>query len=119
MCLSPRPVPTWSGQSLRLGTVRGPARSGGPGSGLVLQRGPRGLLGPDPLPFGAPGPVVAPRTERGQAGWEARRVGALVSEVRVGSALVDFLRTPFGIRTIEFTKDKGFFLKPDWQKEAA
>ncbi len=33
-----------------------------------------------------------------------------VSEVRVGTVLVDSLRTPFGIRTIEFTKDKGFFL---------
>ncbi len=33
-----------------------------------------------------------------------------VSEVRVGAVLVDSLRTPFGIRTIEFTKDKGFFL---------
>ena len=33
-----------------------------------------------------------------------------VSEVRVGNVLVDSLRTPFGIRTIEFTKDRGFFL---------
>ncbi len=33
-----------------------------------------------------------------------------VSEVRVGGNLADSLTTPFGIRTIEFTKDKGFFL---------
>ena len=33
-----------------------------------------------------------------------------VSEVRVGNVLADFLHTLFGVRTIEFTKDKGFFL---------
>lgn len=33
-----------------------------------------------------------------------------VSEVRSGNDLVDSITTPFGIRTIEFTKDKGFFL---------
>jgi beta-galactosidase len=33
-----------------------------------------------------------------------------VSEVRVGGVLKDSLSTPFGIRSIEFTKDKGFFL---------
>ena len=33
-----------------------------------------------------------------------------VSEVRVGDRLVDRYETPFGIRTIEFTADKGFLL---------
>ncbi len=33
-----------------------------------------------------------------------------VSEVRIGQTLVDATRTPFGVRTIEFTKDKGFLL---------
>jgi beta-galactosidase len=33
-----------------------------------------------------------------------------VNEVRVGNDVVDSTTTPFGIRTIEFTKDKGFFL---------
>jgi beta-galactosidase len=33
-----------------------------------------------------------------------------VNEVRVGDTLTDSTSTPFGIRTIEFTKDKGFFL---------
>jgi beta-galactosidase len=33
-----------------------------------------------------------------------------VNEVRVGDHLVDSTTTPFGIRTIEFTRDKGFFL---------
>ena len=33
-----------------------------------------------------------------------------VSEVRVGGELVDSMETPFGIRTIAFTTDKGFFL---------
>jgi beta-galactosidase len=33
-----------------------------------------------------------------------------VSEVRVGKTLVDRYVTPFGIRTIAFTADKGFFL---------
>jgi len=34
----------------------------------------------------------------------------VVSEVRIGERLVDRYETPFGIRTIEFTADKGFFL---------
>ena len=34
----------------------------------------------------------------------------LVSEVRVNGQLVDSVTTPFGIRTLEFTKDRGFFL---------
>ena len=34
----------------------------------------------------------------------------IVSEVRVNGRLVDSVTTPFGIRTLEFTKDKGFFL---------
>jgi len=34
----------------------------------------------------------------------------VVSEVRVGDRLVDRYDTPFGIRTIEFTADKGFLL---------
>ncbi len=33
-----------------------------------------------------------------------------VSEVRVNGALVDSYTTPFGIRSIEFKKDEGFFL---------
>jgi beta-galactosidase len=33
-----------------------------------------------------------------------------VSEVRVNGVLTDRVTTPFGIRNIEFTKDKGFFL---------
>jgi beta-galactosidase len=33
-----------------------------------------------------------------------------VSEVKIGGNIVDSVTTPFGIRTIEFTKDKGFFL---------
>jgi beta-galactosidase len=33
-----------------------------------------------------------------------------VSEVLVGGKVVDTYETPFGIRTIEFTKDRGFFL---------
>lgn len=33
-----------------------------------------------------------------------------VSEVRVGGALADSCRTAFGIRSIEFRKDEGFFL---------
>ena len=33
-----------------------------------------------------------------------------VSEVRVGPTLTDSTTTPFGIRTIAFTKDRGFFL---------
>ena len=33
-----------------------------------------------------------------------------VSEVRVGGKLTDTTSTPFGIRTIEFTKDRGFLL---------
>jgi beta-galactosidase len=33
-----------------------------------------------------------------------------VNEVRVGDRLTDSTSTPFGIRTIEFTKEKGFFL---------
>ncbi len=33
-----------------------------------------------------------------------------VSEVRVGEKLVDRNETPFGIRSIEFTKDRGFLL---------
>jgi len=34
----------------------------------------------------------------------------VVSEVRVGDRLVDRYKTPLGIRTIEFTADKGFLL---------
>lgn len=33
-----------------------------------------------------------------------------VTEVRIAGELVDTVETPFGIRTILFTKDKGFFL---------
>jgi beta-galactosidase len=35
---------------------------------------------------------------------------AAVSEVLVGGKVVDVYRTPFGIRTIEFTKERGFLL---------
>ena len=41
---------------------------------------------------------------------ESPRLYHAVSEVRVGGRLVDATETAFGIRTIEFTKDKGFFL---------
>ena len=51
-------------------------------------------------------PVVSPQR------WscETPLLYQAISEVRVGTVLVDSLHTPFGIRTIEFTKDKGFFL---------
>jgi beta-galactosidase len=34
----------------------------------------------------------------------------LITEVRRGSEVLDSVTTPFGIRSFEFTKDKGFFL---------
>ncbi len=51
-------------------------------------------------------PVAVPRL------WsvEAPVLYRAVSEVRFGDDLVDSCSTPFGIRTIEFTKDNGFLL---------
>ncbi len=41
---------------------------------------------------------------------EERNLYKLVTEVQVGDAVVDRYETPFGIRTIKFDADKGFFL---------
>jgi beta-galactosidase len=41
---------------------------------------------------------------------ETPQLYTVVSQVYVGGRLVDAYITPFGIRTIKFTKDKGFFL---------
>ena len=41
---------------------------------------------------------------------EERNLYTLVTEVRVGGEAVDHYETPFGIRTIKFDAEKGFFL---------
>jgi beta-galactosidase len=41
---------------------------------------------------------------------EERNIYKLVTEVEAGGAIVDHYETPFGIRTIKFDAEKGFFL---------
>ena len=41
---------------------------------------------------------------------EERNLYRLVTEVRAGNDIVDRYETPFGIRTIRFDAEKGFFL---------
>ena len=41
---------------------------------------------------------------------EQRNLYKLVTEVEAGGAVVDRYETPFGIRTVKFDAEKGFFL---------
>ena len=61
-----------------------------------------------PAKAGAPVEQILPVANPQRWSCEMPLLYQAVSEVRVGAVLVDSLRTSFGIRTIEFTKDKDF-----------
>ncbi len=75
---------------------------------------PVGRTVSSPMPVAARGEQTYEQTaviRRAQL-WslEERNLYKLVTEVSAGSAIVDRYETPFGVRTVEFDPQKGFFL---------
>ena len=64
------------------------------------------------VPAGGKGAVDEKLSVAGPQRWDVDRpyLYKAVSEVKAGSRVLDTYSTPFGIRTIEFDRDKGFLL---------